>query len=331
MKLATYSQTDGSARIGVVDETSGTILDLLAAEGGEAAEFTSMLALIESGAQGLDKARAVLAKRYGDSTVTHRLADVTLLAPVPVPPQIRDFTVFPGHIRGAPAGMARLAARLRGDEAAALAIKPLEEIPLIYRRQPIYYISNRFSVIGPDSDVLWPRYSSLMDFELEFGVFLGKGGKNIAAAEAAEYIFGYTIYNDFSARDTQFQEMQGMLGPAKGKSFDFGNAMGPWIVTPDEVGDPSHLKLSALVNGETWAQGDASEMLHSFADMISFCSTDETLHPGEFFGSGTMGGGCGLELDRFLADGDVVEIEVEGIGTLRNRVVRPKNAGRRAF
>ncbi|MGQ3027554.1 MAG: fumarylacetoacetate hydrolase family protein, partial [Ferrovibrionaceae bacterium] len=162
----------------------------------------------------------------------------------------------------------------------------------------------------------------VMDFELEFGIFIGRGGKNIPADKARDHIFGFAIMNDFSARDAQMVEMQGMLGPAKGKSFDAGNVIGPWIVTADEIPDPYSLKMKATISGEVWAEGTSAGMLHSFEDMIAFVTRDETIYPGEFFGSGTMGNGCGLEQDRFLRHGDVVELTVEKIGTLRNTVVR---------
>ncbi len=136
-------------------------------------------------------------------------------------------------------------------------------------------------------------------------------------------IFGYTIFNDFSARDAQEIEMTCPFGPAKGKDFDRGSAMGPWIVTRDEVPDPAALTMIARVNGEEWSRGNSRTMVHGVEAMIAHVSRDETLHPGEIFGSGTVGGGCGLELDRWLSPGDVVELEVEGIGVLRNRVVRP--------
>ncbi|HZB89969.1 MAG TPA: fumarylacetoacetate hydrolase family protein, partial [Stellaceae bacterium] len=141
------------------------------------------------------------------------------------------------------------------------------------------------------------------------------------AREAEAHIFGYTIFNDFSARDRQAIEMQGRLGPAKGKSFDGGNVLGPWIVTRDEIPEPFALQASVRVNGELRGRNDGREMIHSFAKMIAYVSEDETLHPGEIFGSGTYGGCCGMEIDRFLGDGDVVELEIEKIGTLRSRVV----------
>lgn len=319
MKLVTFVVGDGVTHIGAV--VDGGIIDLSAARP-DADWSGSMLALIESGNEGLDAARETAASSV-DGRHLLSLEDVKLLAPLPVPAQIRDFSVFPGHIRQAPSGMARIAARRRGDLAALETIRPLEAVPEIYRQQPIYYFTNRFSVVGPGADIPWPRYSKIVDFELEFAAVIGRKGRNITKENAIQHVFGYMIYNDFSARDTQNVEMQGMLGPAKGKSFDHGNAMGPWLVTADEVPDPQNLAMSVSVNDELWAEGNSREMLHSFADMIAYVSEDETLHPGEVFGSGTMGNGCGLEVDRYLADGDIVTLKVEGLGELKNRVVTP--------
>jgi 2-keto-4-pentenoate hydratase/2-oxohepta-3-ene-1,7-dioic acid hydratase in catechol pathway len=318
MKLASFETNGSGIRVGIVDAQAGTIFDLNAAD----AAVATMQGLIEAGDRGLDHARLLLEARAGDPAITHRLADIRLLAPVPVPVQMRDFSTFPGHIKNAPAGMARIAARMRGDEAAAREAKALDDIPPAYQAMPIYYITNRFSVSGPESIIQWPAYSRLMDFEAEFGIFLGRGGKNISAANARAHIFGYTVYNDFSARDQQCLEMRGMLGPTKGKSFDAGNAMGPWIVTADEVPDPHDLAITASVNGEVWAEGNSGQMLFSFEEILEYVSRDETLFAGEFFGSGTIGNGCGLEQDRYLSDGDDVAIAVAGIGTLRNKVAR---------
>lgn len=321
MKLASFQTQDQTIRVGIVDVAEGTIFDLTSAS---EVRIAGVQSLIESGERGLEDARAAHAARAGDPDLTYALKDVTLLAPVPVPVQMRDFSTFPGHIKNAPAGMARIAARMRGDEAAARDAKPLDEIPPAYAQMPIYYITNRFSVVGHDAEVPWPAYSGLMDFEAEFGIFLARGGKDITAANARQHIFGYTVYNDFSARDQQCLEMRGMLGPTKGKSFDFGNAMGPWITTADEIADPHDLAISVKVNGETWAEGNSGQMVFSFEDILAYVSRDETLFAGEFFGSGTIGNGCGLEQDRYLADGDMVEITVAGIGTLRNKVKKPR-------
>ncbi len=317
MKLATF-QTATGPHIGIVHAGDGRILDLTAAA--PEPTFASMLALIEAGPRALDRARSLFERFVGDAAFDRPLAEVRLLSPVPEPAQIRDFSVFPGHIRQAPVGMQRLRARLAGEPEPVIA--PANDVPPVYRSQPIYYKANRFSVVGTGAEVRWPRYSRVMDFELEFGFFIGTGGTDIARDRARAHIFGFSIFNDFSARDAQMVEMQGMLGPAKGKDFDTGNSIGPWIVTADEIPDPYRLKMSVRVNGDTWAAGDSSEMLHRFEDMIAFVSRDETLRAGEFFGSGTMGNGCGLEQGRFLEHGDVVELEVERIGVLKNRVVR---------
>jgi 2-keto-4-pentenoate hydratase/2-oxohepta-3-ene-1,7-dioic acid hydratase in catechol pathway len=161
-----------------------------------------------------------------------------------------------------------------------------------------------------------------MDYELEFGIITKGRGKDIPAARARDHIFGFTIFNDFSARDTQRVEMDGRLGPSKGKSFDGGNVMGPWIVTPDEIGDPYRLKMEARVNGEVRSRGVSEGMLFPFEELIAYISKDETLMPGEFIGSGTVGNGCGLELGWYLEHGDEIELEVEKIGILKNKVER---------
>lgn len=315
MKLATY-ETGGIQRIGALSADGKNLVDLAAASG-NAPWSASMLALIEAGDAGLDGA----SKAVASATSAHHvpLAGLRLLAPIPVPPQMRDASVYPLHVRQAPVGMQKLAARLQGKPVPDIALPA--EVPQAYRDLPIYYITNRFSVIGPDATVAWPRYSQFMDFELECAVVIGKRGKNISKANAFDHVFGYTIFNDFSARDQQLREMQGMLGPAKGKSFDSGNALGPFIVTRDEIPDPQALKVEVRVNGEAWMTSDTSGMLHGFDAIIAHVSMDETLHPGEVIGSGTVGNCCGLEQDRYLKSGDVVELEIEGIGILRNTVV----------
>jgi len=320
MKLATF-EAGGKQRIGVVDTQKKEILDLAAASGGNAA-FADMLALIHAGAGGLAEAKRLAGEWKKDAAVA--LDGAKLLAPIPVPPQMRDASVYATHVKNAPRGMQRYLARKAQGEEAAAKIQAEPDVPPVYRQLPVYYITNRFSVIGPDTTVQWPRYSELMDFELEFGVYISKPAKNVSAANAKDYIFGYTIFNDFSARDQQVIEMQGRLGPTKGKSFDMGNAMGPWIVTPDELGNPEAMNVEVRVNGEVWAKNTTADMLHNFDKMIEHISKDETLHPGEFIGSGTVGNCCGLEQDRFLKDGDTIELYVDKIGTLRNKVVRQK-------
>lgn len=321
MKLATYLG-NGEARLGVVVQDGNRLLDArqaAARAGGDNAMFASMLALIDAGPDALDRLARIVEREAPDPSCSVALDAAKLLSPLPEPRQMRDGMSFPLHIRQAPVGMRRLAAQLRCEQA------PPEspgDLPAVYRERPIYYLTNRFSVAGHGAAVRWPRYSRVMDYELEFGIFIGRDARDVRAEKARDHVFGYTIYNDFSARDAQMLEMPGMLGPSKGKSFDGGNVLGPWIVTAEELGDPYGLRMEARVNGETWSQGSSAGMLFSFEQMIEYISRDETLRAGEFIGSGTVGNGCGLEQGRFLASGDSVELEVERIGVLRNTVLR---------
>ncbi len=330
MKLATY-RSRHSTTVGVVDSEAARIFDIAAAarrDGATDRFFASMLVLIDSDDEGLELLHTLLAKHGGDADLWRDLADVELLAPLPEPRQMRDAMSFERHIRQSPRGMQALEAREKGGEAAFSAAMeaPLREIAPIYRQVPIYYITNRFTVAGPGSTVRWPRYSKVMDYELEVGIVTRRTRANIPLAEASAHIFGYTIFNDFSARDRQRLEMQGRLGPAKGKSFDGSNVLGPWIVTPDELGDPQTLRVEVRVNGETRATGETSGMLFSFEQILAYASQDETIHAGEFFGSGTIGNCCGLEIGRFLESGDTIELHVDRIGVLRNTVVRQTEA-----
>jgi 2-keto-4-pentenoate hydratase/2-oxohepta-3-ene-1,7-dioic acid hydratase in catechol pathway len=326
MKLATF-KSGGQERVGIVHPGDTHLFDLAVAavgHGGANPAFASMLALIDAGPRALEQAAAIFDNHGSDAALSVAIADVELLAPVPEPRQMRDGMSFPLHILQAPRGQLKLAARAKNDmaELARLNAEPLGELPEVYRKQPIYYITNRFSVRGPNTTVKWPRYSQVMDYELEFGIITRNKGANISAAKAGDHIFGYTIFNDFSARDAQRIEMEGRLGPAKGKSFDGGNVMGPWIVTPDEIGDPYSLKMEVRVNGKMRSQGVSDGMLFSFEEIIAHVTKDETLMPGEFIGSGTVGNGCGLELGWYLDHGDSIELEVEKIGILKNRVER---------
>ena len=326
MKLATF-RYDGREKVGVVHGNDRRVFDLAVAadrDGKGSPAFASMLALIDAGPGALDQARAVFDKDGRDETLSVDTAAAEILAPIPEPRQMRDGMSFPLHILQAPRGQLKLAARANNDmaELARLNAEPLGELPEVYRKQPIYYITNRFSVRGTNTTVKWPRYSKVMDYELEFGIITRNKGANISASNAKDHIFGYTIFNDFSARDAQRIEMEGRLGPAKGKSFDGGNVMGPWIVTPDEIGDPYHLKMEVRVNGKMRSQGVSDGMLFSFEEIIEHVTRDETLMPGEFIGSGTVGNGCGLEIGWYLEHGDAIELEVEKIGVLKNRVER---------
>ena len=161
-----------------------------------------------------------------------------------------------------------------------------------------------------------------MDYELEWACVIGVSGRDIPRDDAMEHVLGFTILNDWSARDVQLPLMETKLGPGEGKDFPGSWGLGPCIVTPDELGDPYDLVMTAKVNGEEWSRGSTSSMFHRFEDAIVQFSREKTLYAGEVIGSGTVLHGCGLELGRRLAIGDLVELEIEKIGILRNRIVR---------
>lgn len=301
MRFVTFTSGEGSARPGLLLADGATIADL-------GAHYPSLLALIDAGDAGLATAR----REAASPTQTLRLADARLLAPLPEPRQLRDCMVFEKHLRQA----SEQAQRMRG------VANPTANIPPIWYKQPIYYKGNRLSVIGTETDIQWPAYAELMDFELELAVVIGRKGVNITRDHAMDHVFGYMIFNDVSARDAQLTEMDGMLGPAKGKDFDTGNVFGPWLVTKDEITDIAALRVRASVNGERIADTTPSEIQHDVAAILAHVSMNETLHPGEVFGLGTIGDCCLLEHGRFLKPGDLIEFEVEKLGTLRNRIVR---------
>jgi 2-keto-4-pentenoate hydratase/2-oxohepta-3-ene-1,7-dioic acid hydratase in catechol pathway len=322
VKLVTFRRGDSTDRLGAF-LAEDTVLDLawadVALHGGTAREaFRSMQALIEGGDKALDAAAAIA--RAPPATALLERSAVSLRAPLPLPMQIRDFSAFELHILQAGRAMKLLSQGERRLPAHAPAPVPGSGPPIWYR-QPLYYKSNRFAVGDPDADVIWPRYSDLMDYELELACIVGRAGRDIPAARAAEHIFGYTIFNDFSARDAQAAEMAGPFGPAKGKDFDRANVFGPCIVTRDELPDPYALTMRARVNGVQRVAGSSATMYWRFEQMIEHVSRGETLFPGEILGSGTLGNGCGLESLEFLMSGDVVELEIEHIGVLRNRVM----------
>lgn len=312
MKLVTFALDDGAQHVGAVEDDLATIVDFTATHA--APHFHDMLALIDGGDAALEHARAI---QYDGASIRHAGSAVSLLAPVPEPRQMRDCLCFEKHLKQA------RAARLMRDSPGTVIDPATMPIPDVWYRQPIYYKCNRFSVVGPETVVEWPRYSELLDYEMEFCIFTSKAGKNITRAEARDHIFGYAIFNDISARDAQSDEMKGLLGPAKGKDFDTGNIIGPWLVTADEIADPYNLSMVVRVNGEERSRGNSGEMHHKFEDILVHISQDETIRAGEFFGSGTVGGGCALEIGGFLQPGDIVELEVQGLGVLRNRIAGP--------
>jgi 2-keto-4-pentenoate hydratase/2-oxohepta-3-ene-1,7-dioic acid hydratase in catechol pathway len=268
---------------------------------------TDMIGFFRRGEEGKDKAELSIdyvAKCQAKDgllgprgeKIVYEMGEVKLKAPVPRPNSLRDYLSFEGH--------ASFSGKRQLD-------KGWYEIPVCYKGNPD-------TVIGPDEVIPWPAFTDLLDYELEYGIYISKEGKNIPRERAEQYIAGYTIFNDISARDIQLQEMvAGGLGPAKGK--DTCSIMGPCLVTPDEV-NPENLRMTARVNGELWSDNNTSTAYWTWPQIIEFASMEETLYPGDFLGSGTVERGCGMELNRWVKSGDVIELEVEGIGILRNCV-----------
>jgi fumarylacetoacetate (FAA) hydrolase len=226
----------------------------------------------------------------GEEVGEHALTDVRLRAPIPRPPSVRDFYAFERHV------------------ATARAQRGLEMAPEWYQI-PVFYFSNPAAILGPRDEVAFPEESSARDYELEAAVVIGRDGA----------IAGFTILNDWSARDLQKMEMAVGLGPAKGK--DFATSLGPVLVTPDELGD-LRLEMVARVNGEERSRGSLGDMHWSWDDLVAQAARNTRLLPGDVLGSGTVGTGCILEHGdgRWLQSGDVVELEIERIGVLTNSV-----------
>jgi fumarylacetoacetate (FAA) hydrolase len=242
------------------------------------------------------------------------LREANLLAPLPHPVSFRDFYAFEQHVRSA--------RKKRG----------LEMVPEWYEAA-VFYFSNTAGIVGPGAEIRKPPETNELDYELELAVVIGKEGRDIPVAEADEYILGFTILNDWSARDVQRREMKVGLGPAKGK--DFATSIGPYLVTPDELEDKVlldrsrgkryDLVMTAHVNGVEYSRGNASTMNWTFAELIAEASRNTVLKPGDLIGSGTVGTGCVTEFPEgtypWLQPGDVVRLEIERLGILENKVV----------
>jgi 2-keto-4-pentenoate hydratase/2-oxohepta-3-ene-1,7-dioic acid hydratase in catechol pathway len=241
------------------------------------------------------------------------LDDARLLAPIPQPPSVRDFYAFEQHVR--------TARERRG----------LEMEPDWYEL-PVFYFSNPASIVADRDDVAVPPGCEELDFELEVAAIVGRAGRDLDAATAIEHIAGFTIMNDWSARDLQRREMKLNLGPAKGK--DFATTLGPFLVTPDELSDvvagkAYDLAMTATVNGQEYSRASLADIYWSFGELAAYASRGTWLRPGDILGSGTCGTGCILELslvhgtERFpwLAPGDVVALAVDRLGSVTNRVV----------
>lgn len=244
--------------------------------------------------------------RYGAEKIEHLPAIIS-------PPLLRDFMAFEKHLLNIFPKLGR-------------------PIPEEWHKRPVYYKGNPSAIGGHRQKIEFPEYAEFMDLEFEFAAIIGTSGVDIPVEKAKEHIFGYTIYNDLSARVIQSQEMSVGLGPAKGKDFLGGHVLGPIVVTADELQDPYGLSMKGLINGVEWTNGSSKDMHWKFEQMIAYASWNERIQVGEVFGSGTVGGGSGAEQDKVLNPGDLIELTIDGIGTLSNQLVRNRpfapNAGK---
>jgi 2-keto-4-pentenoate hydratase/2-oxohepta-3-ene-1,7-dioic acid hydratase in catechol pathway len=247
-----------------------------------------------------------------DPREVFELDAVQMRAPIPHPPTVRDFYAFEQHVR--------TARQRRG----------LEMDPDWYEL-PVFYFSNPYAVCGPDDDIAMPPGSAELDYELEVAAVVGIGGADLDPDQAERSIAGYCVMNDWSARDIQRREMKLSMGPVKGK--DFATSLGPVFVTPDELEETRRnksydLAMTAAVNGVEYSRASLADIYWSFGEMLAYASRGTRVATGDVIGSGTCGTGCILELslvhgvDRYpwLQPGDIVELSVERLGTLRNTV-----------
>ncbi len=295
MKLVTFSTDDWSVtHAGVV--RNNEIIPLA---------YPTLLELLR------DPDGLATAREAGGEAFTFE--EARLLSPIPEPPSVRDFYAFEQHVKSA---------RTR---------RGLEMIPEWYEI-PTFYFTNTSEIYGHKQPVPYPVGSNELDIELEIACIIGRDGKDIPLEEAASYIAGYTIMNDWSARDFQRKDMKLNLGPGKGK--DFATSLGPWLVTPDELvayrtgsaaSERYDLTMLARVNGKEISHGNFKDIYYSFPRMIAWASRNARLRAGDVLGSGTVGTGCllelGTEVHPWFRRGDIIELEIEGIGVLRNKIV----------
>ncbi|WP_341250627.1 fumarylacetoacetate hydrolase family protein [Euzebya pacifica] len=330
MRLVTYeidTPIGPARRVGALRQDGQVVVDLrvayatarsdgkgvtMATDEAEWLVPADMVGFLENGEEAMEAARVglELAERteepigVGGRRMQATASDVRIVSPLPRPPTIRDFSCMEEHYRNA---IRRLGL--------------WDEVPQSWYDWPPYYKGNPLTVIGPEDDVEWPVYATEVDYELEVAMVIGRRGKNVTLDDAFAHIAGFTIFNDISIRNIQSGEQSTGVGLSKSKDFDTGNILGPCIVTPDEF-DCRAANATVRINGEVRNEGSLDAMYHSWEDLIVHASQSETIHPGEVFASGTLGRGSGMELGRYLEPDDLMELEVEGIGLLRNRLVK---------
>lgn len=326
MKLFTY-QTESGPRVGAVLSDGRHGVDLTLAEtarsGVSPVIFSSMQSIIEAAEPGLEMVRKTLefAELNAASVQLLTLESLSYLSPLPEPEKLLCFSVYEKHMKQS---IDALVTAKFGKAGLLLnKILKLIKVPASFYRRPTYYKGNTTSFIGHKNDVHWPSFpESKMDYELEMAVIIGKKGKDIRASSAMEYVWGYTIFNDFSARERLIEEvMKGKVGPLKSKDFHTGNALGPWVVTADEIKDPQNLWMKVSVNGAIKGQANTADMHYSISQLIEAASEGEYVIPGEVIATGAAGDGTGIESWSFLNPGDVIRLEIENLGSLENRII----------
>lgn len=304
MRLATLQISAGHEEATAVAAPDGTWIPLAALLDTEPLPLEKHLPRIPAEA---DRWQKLAASWQG---VRLRPGEFRFLPPVVRPAAFRDFYAFEAHVKTARA-------------------KRGLDVPAAWYELPVFYFSNHNALVGHDAAIFAPADCRELDYELELGVVIGRGGRDIPPERAWEHVAGFTILNDLSARDLQRREMTVGLGPAKGK--DFATAVGPWLVTRDEfadriAGERLSLAMSARVNGRELSRGNVADLHHSIPQLIAHASRDAELFPGDLIGTGTVGTGCILELGSeraggWLKPGDAVELEIERLGVLRTRIV----------
>ena len=324
MRLVTFrsrNQPNSPSRIGALVQNDSSIVDLTGLHAGNA-EFASMLEFIRAGQDALDRAREAVKTAVSRNQGLVASSEATLLNPLPNPPLVRDWGMMAEHaLFFLHQGAAARAAREPDPKAAMERFKAAGQLdlPKNYFTMPRFYVANPLNFAGPDQVIEWPRNCDSLDYELELGLVIGKTGKDIPESRAREHMFGLTMLNDFTMRDVQQQE-----GSPSGRSkeFDGSYAIGPCIATLDEFPDIYDITVRTRLNGEQKTESSTKTLRVTFERAIEHVSFSNTLHAGEIFGTGTFQNGCGVETGRLLRDGDVIELEADRLGTLRNTLRR---------